>query len=100
MVTVNIVGVSIVLLTEYFDIKGAKILRLGYMTTLIYSGVALVTGYLFLYDPNGILTTALANAIHPQVAVPTHYGSIVGEMADGDTFAAALAGGIRCVKLL
>ena len=48
VITVNIVGVSIVLLTEYFDIKGAKILRLGYMTTLIYSGVALVTGYLFL----------------------------------------------------
>ena len=55
VVTVNIVGVSIVLLTEYFDIKGAKILRLGYMTTLIYSGVALVTGYLFLYDRNGII---------------------------------------------
>ena len=48
VVTVNVVGVSIVLLTEYFDIKGANILRLGYMTTLIYSGVALVTGYLFL----------------------------------------------------
>ena len=62
VVTVNVVGVSIVLLTEYFDIKGANILRLGYMTTMIYSGVALVTGYLFLYDPNGILTTALANA--------------------------------------
>ena len=46
-------GISIVLLTEYFDIKGAKVLRLGYMTTLIYSGVALVTGYLFLYDSNG-----------------------------------------------
>ncbi len=61
VVTVNIVGVSIVLLTEYFDIKGAKILRLGYMTTLIYSGVALVTGYLFLYDSDGILTTWLAN---------------------------------------
>ena len=44
VVTVNIVGVSIVLLTEYFDIKGARILRLGYMTTMIYSGVALVTG--------------------------------------------------------
>ena len=63
VVTVNVVGVSIVLLTEYFDIKGANILRLGYMTTMIYSGVALVTGYLFLYDPNGILTTALADAI-------------------------------------
>ncbi len=60
VVTVNLVGVSIVLLTEYFDIKGAKILRLGYMTTLVYSGVALVTGYLFLYDSDGILTTWLA----------------------------------------
>ena len=56
VVTVNVVGVSIVLLTEYFDIKGANILRLGYMTTMIYSGVALVTGYLFLYASDGILT--------------------------------------------
>ena len=56
VITVNIVGISIVLLTEYFDIKGAKILRLGYMTTLIYSGVALVTGYQFLYDGNGMMT--------------------------------------------
>ena len=59
IVTVNVVGISIVLLTEYFDIKGAKILRLGYMTTLIYSGVALVTGYMFLYAGDGILTTAI-----------------------------------------
>ncbi|MGN0794034.1 MAG: ABC transporter permease [Aristaeellaceae bacterium] len=62
VVTVNVVGVSIVLLTEYFDIKGAKILRLGYMTTLIYSGVALVTGYLFLYDSDGIITSWLVKA--------------------------------------
>ena len=60
VVTVNVVGVSIVLLTEYFDIKGAKILRMGYMTTMIYSGVALVTGYLFLYDSDGIITSQLA----------------------------------------
>ncbi len=59
IVTVNVVGISIVLLTEYFDIKGARILRLGYMTTLIYSGVALVTGYMFLYAGDGILTTAI-----------------------------------------
>ena len=63
VITVNFVGISIVLLTEYFDIKGAKVLLLGYMTTLIYSGVALVTGYLFLYDSNGMLTTWLANVI-------------------------------------
>ena len=62
VVTVNVVGVSIVLLTEYFDIKGACILRLGYMTTMIYSGVALVTGYLFLYAKDGILTAAMAEA--------------------------------------
>ena len=59
MITVNVVGISIVLLTEYFDIKGARILRVGYMTTMIYSGVALVTGYMFLYANDGILTTAL-----------------------------------------
>ncbi len=62
VITVNVVGISIVLLTEYFDIKGARILRLGYMTTMIYSGVALVTGYMFLYASDGILTTLLANA--------------------------------------
>ena len=44
VITVNVVGISLVLLTEYFDIKGARILRMGYMTTMIYSGVALVTG--------------------------------------------------------
>ena len=60
VITVNIVGISIVLLTEYFDIKGAKILRLGYMTTMIYSGVALVTGYMFLYAGDGIITKMLA----------------------------------------
>ena len=63
VITVNVVGISIVLLTEYFDIKGAKILRLGYMTTLIYSGVALVTGYMFLYAGDGILTTRLKEII-------------------------------------
>lgn len=62
VITVNVVGISIVLLTEYFDIKGAKILRLGYMTTMIYSGVALVTGYMFLYANDGILTTLICNA--------------------------------------
>lgn len=59
VVTVNVVGISLVLLTEYFDIKGAKILRLGYMTTMIYSGIALVTGYLFLYGDTGMVTDLL-----------------------------------------
>lgn len=52
------------------------------------------------YTMTAAEAAALANAIHPQAAVPTHYGSIVGEKADGDAFAAALDAGIRCVKLL
>lgn len=59
-VTVGFVGTCLVLLTDYFDIKGAKILRLGYMTTLIYGGVILVSGYKFLYGDNGYLTNILA----------------------------------------
>ncbi len=62
VITVNFVGISLVLLTEYFDIKGAKILRMGYMTTMIYSGVALVTGYMFLYAGDGMITELLKNA--------------------------------------
>ena len=62
VITVNVVGISLVLLTEYFDIKGAKILRMGYMTTMIYSGVALVTGYMFLYAGDGMLTSVIKNA--------------------------------------
>ncbi|MCL2376328.1 MAG: iron ABC transporter permease [Defluviitaleaceae bacterium] len=60
-VTVGIVGIFIVLATEYFDIKGAKILRLGYMTSLIYSGIILVSGYRFMYGANGFLTNILAS---------------------------------------
>ena len=59
--TVGFVGISIVLITEYFDIKGASILRLGYMTTLIYGGVTLVSGYKFIYSNNGVLTNFFAN---------------------------------------
>lgn len=60
-VTVGFVGTCLVLLTDYFDIRGARILRLGYMTTLIYGGVILVSGYKFLYGDNGYLTNILAS---------------------------------------
>ena len=59
-ITVGFVGVSLVLITEYFDIKFAKILRLGYMTTLIYTGIVMVSGYRFLYGHNGYFTNFLA----------------------------------------
>ena len=60
-ITVGLVGISLVLITEYFDIKGSKILRLGYLTTLIYGGVTLVSGYKFIYSNTGVLTNLMAS---------------------------------------
>lgn len=59
VITVNVVGITLVLISEYFDIKGAKFLRLGYFTTLIYSGVVLVSGYKFVYGEEGFMTKLL-----------------------------------------
>ena len=52
------------------------------------------------YTMTAAEAAALANAIRPQVAVPTHYGSIVGESADGDRFAEALDGTVSCIRLI
>lgn len=58
-ITTNIVGIFIVLVSEYFDIKGARILKVGYMTTFIYGGIILVSGYLMLYGQTGVVTRLL-----------------------------------------
>lgn len=60
VVTVNVVGIFLVLVVDYFDIKGAKLLRLGYFTTLIYSGVVLVSGYKLIYGETGFMTRLLS----------------------------------------
>ncbi|WP_411431697.1 ABC transporter permease [Paenibacillus durus] len=60
IVTVNAAGIFLVLVTEYFDIKGAKVLKLGYFTTLVYSGVVLVSGYKFVYGESGFITKLLS----------------------------------------
>jgi iron(III) transport system permease protein len=59
VVTVNISGTLLVFFTEYLDIKGSKILKLGYMSTLVYGGIVLCTGYKFVYGQNGIITRFL-----------------------------------------
>ncbi|MFC6334552.1 ABC transporter permease [Paenibacillus septentrionalis] len=61
VITVNTVGITLVLFGEYFAIKGAKILRLGYFTTLIYGGVVLVSGYKFVYGESGFMTKVLSS---------------------------------------
>lgn len=57
--TINIVGTFIVLATEYFDIKGANLLRVGFMSTLVFAGIVLNNGYLYVYGDDGILTKLL-----------------------------------------
>lgn len=59
-ITVGFIGVSLVFITEYFKIAGAKVLRLGYMTTLLYGGIVLVSGYRFLYAHDGYITAVMA----------------------------------------
>ena len=61
VITVNIVGTLSVLFTEYWDIKGSKFLRLAYMSSLIYGGVVLVSGYKSVYGSNGLITKFLLN---------------------------------------
>jgi len=41
---------------------------------------------------------SLVNKIHPEIAVPIHYGTIVGRAADADTFRNALDKDIQVVK--
>jgi iron(III) transport system permease protein len=58
-ITVNVVGVFIVLVTKYFRIRGVRILWLGYATTFIYGGIVLAAGYKFIYGEAGIVTEVL-----------------------------------------
>lgn len=73
VVTVNIVGIFLVLVVEYFKVKGAKLLRLGYFTTLIYSGVVLVSGYKLIYGETGFMTKVLS-AIFPSFDTTWFHG--------------------------
>jgi iron(III) transport system permease protein len=61
VVTVNAVGTILVLFTEYIDIKGARFLKICYMTPLVYGGIVLCNGYKFIYGSNGIITNLMAS---------------------------------------
>lgn len=61
--TVNVVGIFLVLVTDYFKIAGSKLLKLAYSTTLIYGGVVLASSYRMVYGEFGFLTRVLADRI-------------------------------------
>lgn len=65
-ITVNIVGTFNVLVTDYFDIKGARFLKIGFLSTLVFSGMILNNGYLYLYGNGGVLTNLLT-AVFPNM---------------------------------
>ncbi|MVA77178.1 ABC transporter permease subunit [Auraticoccus sp. F435] len=59
-VTVNVVGVFIVLVTGWFRMRARRVLWLGYATTFVYGGIVLAAGYSFIYGRYGFVTNALA----------------------------------------
>lgn len=63
ILTVSVVGIFQILVTEYFDIKGAKIMEIAFMTPLVYSGISLVRGYKYVYSSRGMLTQFLVKII-------------------------------------
>ena len=52
------------------------------------------------YTMDARQAAAFVNALRPRVAVPIHYGSIVGTYADADAFAAAVDGAVEVVRKL
>lgn len=51
-----------------------------------------------IYTMNFKEAASLANTINPQIAVPTHYGELVGRKEDADTFKKLLKENIKCKK--
>lgn len=78
VITVNVVGTLAVLFTEYWDIKGSKILKLSYMTSLVYGGVVLALGYKFVYGSKGIITKLLL-MVNPEMNASwfTGFGAVL-----------------------
>ena len=49
------------------------------------------------YTMDAVKAAELVNTIHPDIAVPVHYGSIVGKPSDGDVFAENVKSPIKVV---
>lgn len=52
-------GPLVVLYLQNIGILRGKILKLGYMSSIIYGGIVLGTGYKFVYGSNGLMTKLL-----------------------------------------
>lgn len=58
-ITTSLIGIVQVLLIDYFDIKGSRLLTLCYLIPLVFGGLLINNGYIFAYGPNGVFTNFL-----------------------------------------
>lgn len=63
VVAVNIVGLFQVLVTEFFDVKGAKVVRFIFFVPLILTSISLVTGLQFLFNEYSVINVFLSSLI-------------------------------------
>ena len=63
VVSVNIVGLFQVLVTEFFDIRGARFMRFVFFVPLILTSISLVTGLQFVFNEYSVINTFLKNLI-------------------------------------
>lgn len=64
--TVNVVGIFVVLVTRFYAVRGARVLWVGYATTLVCGGIVLVFGYRQVYGPSGLITKLLSG-VYPDL---------------------------------
>ena len=66
LVTVNVVGVTQVLLLEGLHVRGKRFLTVAYALPIVFGSISAVTGYSLVYGRSGILTDML-QAIIPSL---------------------------------
>lgn len=78
VVSVNVVGIFQILVTEYFDIRGARFAKLCFFVPLILTSISLITGLQFLFNEYSVINTFLRN-IFPGFSAGwfTGYGAVL-----------------------
>ncbi len=74
-ITSNILGIFVVLVTEYYKVAGARFLSVIYKIPMVFGGVVLANGYLFGYGAHGFLTGILTKVFPSWI--PTGFQDIL-----------------------
>lgn len=63
VLSVNVVGIFQILVTEYFDIKGARFAKMCFFVPLVLTSISLVTGLQFLFNEYGVINSFIKGLI-------------------------------------